>query len=77
MDTNTDYSVELATFRHPDDDVYDQDRPLALHRPCGCGCDQRDNPNLVGYLNAITNGVGFTLRVFDEDTYSVLEEVLS
>ena len=69
--------VKLVTFDHPDDPMFNQNRPLELHRPCECGCDQRGDPNLVGYLNAIKDGVGFSLRLYDEADYSTLKEVLS
>lgn len=68
---------ELLTFDHSDDDdqVFDHDRDLALHRPCPCGCDNRDS-DMIGYLNAIKDGVGFTLRIFDEDDYLAMERSL-
>ena len=67
---------ELKTYDHSDDGVmFDQDRPLALHRPCECGCDNRDSDQ-VGYLNAIKDGVGFTLLIFNEDDYLSIERAL-
>jgi hypothetical protein len=67
-------TFELTTFDHSaDEDTFGQDRPLALHRPCGCGCDNRDSDQ-VGYLHAIRDGVGFTLSIFNEDDYLAIEQ---
>ncbi len=68
---------ELLTFNHSgDSEVFDQDRPLTLHRPCECGCDNRRSDQ-VGYLNAIKDGVGFTLSIFNEDDYLAMERSMS
>lgn len=57
--------------------LLDQERPLTLRRPCPCGCDQRGNPTLVGYVNAATNGFGFTLEIHDEETYQHMRQALA
>lgn len=47
----------------------DDERPLAVNRPCPCGCDQRGGPNGVGYLHGIKNGHGFTVWLKTEEEY--------
>lgn len=66
----------ILTFDHKGSDVHDQNRPLTVRRPCSCGCDQRRAPEMIGYLNAIKDGVGFTVEITDEETYRVFEAVL-
>ena len=53
-----------------------EDRKIEFFDPCGCGCDTRDNPNLLGYLSGSNDeGEGFTIRVYDEDTYKQMRKI--
>lgn len=67
-DTITIVELPVRLFVTRDDPALDQDRPLTLNRPCPCGCDERDGP-MVGYLNVLTDGVGVTIVIEDEDTF--------
>lgn len=53
----------------------DKERSITLRRPCECGCDNRNNATLVGYINGITNGWGFTMEIHDEETFQHMEKV--
>ncbi len=67
-------TLEITTFDHQGDDTFAQDRPFDLLRPCSCGCDQRDNPDMVGYLHAVSDGIGFTITINDEEIYAIIEK---
>ena len=71
--------MTIKTFDHSDEGVaylYAQERPLTIQRPCPCGCDNRDAPDMVGYIHAITDGKGFTIQIDDEDTYTHIATIL-
>jgi len=45
-------------------------RPLAIYRPCDCGCDCREGILGVAYVSASDNdGNGFTIWIEDEWVY--------
>lgn len=70
-------NVDIITYDHAGKgEVYDQERPLTMRRPCDCGCDQRDAPDMVGYINAIADGKGFTIRFHDEETFQHVDAIL-
>ena len=48
-------------------------RPRQKVRPCDCGCDTRDDPNLVGYIMEIVDGLGYTLKFYDETEFRAAE----
>lgn len=70
-------TAKLVLLEGEDNPALDQERPLTLRRPCECGCDQRGNPTLVGYVNCITKGSGFTLEIHDEGTYQHMTRALA
>lgn len=67
--------VPLVLLKGGDSPVFEQNRPTTLRRPCECGCDNRGNPDLVGYLHGIRDGVGFTMEIHDESVYQHMEKV--
>ena len=68
--------IGIYTFDNAGSDAHEQDRPLAIKRPCSCGCDNRRDPDMVGYLHAIKDGKGFTITFDDEDTYATVATIL-
>jgi len=69
--------MNIITFNHAGDEAFAQNRELAANRPCGCGCDNRDDPDLIGYLHAVTDGEGFTISFHDEEEFELVARVLS
>ena len=76
---STDTEAIIKTFDHSgeDDEVFAQDRDLTVQRPCPCGCDNRDDPDMVGYVHAIRDGVGVTIVITDEEIYQIVERVFN
>ena len=52
-------------------------RPLAMYRPCRCGCDYRNGLLGVGYLSASDDdGNGFTIWIQNERIYTQIKLAL-
>lgn len=51
-------------------------RPLQLVRPCECGCDHRDNQDMVGYLHAVTDGEIVNIAIYDEGLFQALARAM-
>ena len=60
----------------PNDEL-DRNRPTRVKRPCPCGCGTRDGFNEgVGSLSGSNkDAAGFTLFIYDEDTYQHLKSI--
>lgn len=42
-----------------------ENRPVKLYNPCPCGCDLRDDRNILGYISGSDDkGNGFTLHLY-------------
>jgi hypothetical protein len=73
----TEAIIKIFDHSGEDDEVFAQERPLTVQRPCPCGCDNRDAPDIVGYVHAIRDGVGVTIEITDEETYQIVERVFN
>ena len=53
-------------------------RRIDFYDPCPCGCDTRDDPDLLGYLSGSNDeSEGFTISVYDPDTYEHMRKIFS
>tara|TARA_R100001594_G_C3900509_1_gene230715 strand:- start:20 stop:241 length:222 start_codon:yes stop_codon:yes gene_type:complete len=53
-----------------------KNRGIKCYAPCPCGCDTRDNPDLLGYLSGSNDkGDGFTILIEDKESYNKLREI--
>lgn len=58
--------ITFGGISNQKDQYSEMEIPLSVERPCSCGCDQRGDPNLVGYVlipgsNKGKNGDGISL----------------
>ena len=54
-----------------------ESRKVEFFDPCSCGCDNRDNPYLLGYLSGSNDdGDGFTLPIHDQETYDQMRKII-
>ena len=54
------------------------DRPLGVHRPCSCGCDERAGYQGYGYLTGSdAEGNGFTLWIEDEEVFEAVRAIVN
>jgi len=66
----TPYHTEITFWRG------EEDREIRFSDPCCCGCDTRDNPQLLGSLTGSNDkGEGFTIRKYDEETYNHMRKI--
>lgn len=55
----------------------EKNRPFELHRPCSCGCDERDGNNGVGYLTGSDkDGNGVTVWIETEEVFQSVRKVI-
>ena len=63
-------NVRLEFWNPTDSRVTDKGRKVDFFDPCSCGCDTKENPDLLGYLSGSNDdGNGFTLSIYDQETY--------
>ena len=54
-----------------------KNRKVDFYDPCGCGCDTKYDPDLLGYLSGSNDdGYGFTLHIYDQDTYDKMRKII-
>ena len=54
----------------------EENRPLTVHRPCGCGCDTREgiHDDYAGYISGSDeHGRGFTIWIKEECVFLFLK----
>jgi hypothetical protein len=49
---------------------------LETHRPCSCGCDNREGKKGVGYIIGSDGGNGFTIWVENENVFKLAQQVI-
>lgn len=55
----------------------EKDRPLGVHRPCSCGCDEREGHKGYGYITGSdAEGNGFTIWIEDEAVFEAVQSVI-
>jgi hypothetical protein len=68
--------AEVFTPESDPDNPVSRIRPFQLVHPCSCGCDQRDNARLVGYLHAINDGEIVNIYIYDEAVFQALARAI-